>query len=392
MRRRAAPLLAAVILASGCPGKTGEDDAGARADGSTAQCSPACPEGSSCVDGICVETVCGDGIVSPGEECDDGNETAFDGCEPDTCTFTCTEDARCSDAASWNGVEVCDLERHVCVAGTAAEDGATCETGICRSGECVGAGCGNGVLEDGEECDDGNDASGDGCENDCTFSCTSDASCDDENACNGIESCDLSAHTCVAGTAPNCDDGSQCTVDTCDPALGCVNALIDEDGDGHAPDIYECGDDCNDLRADVHPGHAELCDTVDHDCNGVVVPGDAPIWYLDCDGDGFSTAGAANERSCDEPPPAGCGGGWTTRVPIGADIDCDDTRADRSPGLPEIAGDAANLDENCDGQIACYADADDDGYRTEALVASADADCSDPGEAYASEPAGDCCD
>ena len=34
---------------------------------------------------------CGDGTVDLGEECDDGNAFAFDGCEPNSCTFTCHE-------------------------------------------------------------------------------------------------------------------------------------------------------------------------------------------------------------------------------------------------------------------------------------------------------------
>src|SRR5512134_3778031 len=40
--------------------------------------------------------------------------------------------------------------------------------------------CGNQVVEGDEECDDGNDVPGDGCEPDCTGSaCTTDANCDD---------------------------------------------------------------------------------------------------------------------------------------------------------------------------------------------------------------------
>ena len=47
--------------------------------------------------------------------------------------------------------------------------------------------------------------------------------CGDNNACNGVETCDPTGG-CIAGTAPNCDDGDQCTTDTCDPVLGCKNS------------------------------------------------------------------------------------------------------------------------------------------------------------------------
>jgi len=49
-----------------------------------------------------------------------------------------------------------------------------------------------------------------------------------------------------------------------EPFTGCV----DLDGDGE--ESAACGgDDCNDGRADVYPGAAELCDGVDNDCDGI---------------------------------------------------------------------------------------------------------------------------
>jgi len=62
--------------------------------------------------------VCGNGVTEPGEECDDGNISAGDGCAAD-----CTSET----------------------------------PGV----------CGNGILESPEKCDDGNDAAGDGCAPDC---------------------------------------------------------------------------------------------------------------------------------------------------------------------------------------------------------------------------------
>lgn len=81
-----------------------------------------------------------------------------------------------------------------------------------------------------------------------------------------------------------CSDDDPCTDDACDPETGkCVStpATIDLDGDGFkgprpgtvpgAPD--SCGDDCDDTSAAAYPGAAEVCDSVDNDCNGVVDDG-----------------------------------------------------------------------------------------------------------------------
>jgi hypothetical protein len=59
--------------------------------------------------------------------------------------------------------------------------------------------------------------------------CIGSVDCDDGNLCNGVESC--SAGLCVAGTALDCVDTNACTVDSCDPTLGCLHdALTCDDG------------------------------------------------------------------------------------------------------------------------------------------------------------------
>jgi hypothetical protein len=47
------------------------------------------------------------------------------------------------------------------------------------------------------------------------------AACDDSNACTVGDVC--TAGACTGGSALSCDDGLTCTVDTCDPAVGCVH-------------------------------------------------------------------------------------------------------------------------------------------------------------------------
>jgi hypothetical protein len=53
--------------------------------------------------------------------------------------------------------------------------------------------------------------------------------CDDNNACNGVETCDP-AFGCQIGVTPICDDGDSCTADSCDPLVGCVNTAFPNAG------------------------------------------------------------------------------------------------------------------------------------------------------------------
>jgi cysteine-rich repeat protein len=91
-------------------------------------------------------TYCGNGIVEPGEFCDDGNTLDGDGC-----SATCR--AGCGDGL------------------LQPTQGEYCDFGIPNSGcseDCL-RGCGDGALQPGlgEVCDDGNLNSGDGCSADC---------------------------------------------------------------------------------------------------------------------------------------------------------------------------------------------------------------------------------
>ncbi|MCZ7685999.1 MAG: putative metal-binding motif-containing protein [Sandaracinaceae bacterium] len=367
----------------------------------------ACPAGTVCVDEECVESVCGDGVLDAlaAEECDDGNAHELDGCEPD-CTFTCADDGECSDGDPCNGDDVCDVELHVCQTGAPLPEGASCATagvaiGICH-GEpalCVAAGCGNSITEPAEECDDGaNGDDDDGCRDDCTFSCRGDEDCSDADVCTGVETCDPSSHVCVPGSALACVPSDSCHTVTCDPALGCVESLADDDGDGHAPWAGgTCGDDCDDSDPKVYAGAEELCDGVDNDCDGTTDE-TAPIWYVDCDGDGYAASLASARAGCSEPGPSatGCGtatAAWTSRRPVGAvSTDCDDALAAVFPGATEVVGN--ERDDDCDGGELCYLDADGDGYRRldGAVLASVDTDCADDREARSSAPATDCSD
>ncbi len=238
------------------------------------------------------------GCVEPGNPC--APPTKCD--EPNDRCVLCLTDAQCVDTLFCNGVESCDEAAGVCVPGTPP----TCDDGIpCTEDQC--------------------DPSLDACVH------LPGTGCDDGLFCNGMETCD-SLGGCIPGTAPNCDDGVMCTVDACDedndrcvntPNNGlCDNGLfcdgaetchpVDGCQPGTAPDcndavdctIDSCNEDLN--RCDHIPSDAfcndllycngeETCDPL-NDCEAGTPP--------DCDDDVACTVDACNENtnSCDHTP------------------------------------------------------------------------------------------
>jgi cysteine-rich repeat protein len=152
--------------------------------------------------------------------------------------------------------------------------------------------CGDGTLDPGEECDDGNTRDTDGCDRDCTYSCTEDPECDDSSVCS-VDSCDTTRHICVHGFV-SCADDVECTYDHCDDRRGCIHTLTptwyhDEDVDCHGdPDDTVCGlaetprgyvensDDCCDSNHGVHI-HQSGWFAFSYDC------GAGPTFDYDCD-------------------------------------------------------------------------------------------------------------
>jgi len=84
--------------------------------------------------------------------------------------------------------------------------------------------CGDGTIDPGEECEDGNSNDNDACKNDCTRSqCLTDADC----PTNSCQSFSCVSFQCVA--IELCDDNDDCTIDSCNSATGdCSYAPAEE--------------------------------------------------------------------------------------------------------------------------------------------------------------------
>jgi fibro-slime domain-containing protein len=225
------------------------------------------PTGGPCVSTI----VCGDGRVTGDEACDDGNTVGSDGCSADckqveggfTCSSaggpgSCTPVAtlRCGDGILSFG-EFCDdgnlTANDGCSAACQVEAGFICPT---PGRTCTRlAVCGDGMITPPEVCDDGNSRGGDGCNANCSLvepnfvclaagtPCTSTVRCGDR----------------VIGPGEGCDDGNTLPSDGCSPScqveagwrcpLVGVPCVADRCGDGILAGSEQC-DDGNAVGAD----------------------------------------------------------------------------------------------------------------------------------------------
>lgn len=244
-----------------------------------------CGSNGACLVGMCVPATCGNGTVESGEQCDFGSDNGLvPGCNID-CTFSCSGTS-CDDGDACNGVETCDPVVHngasgqACSPGTPETDGTTCGTNmICKNAACVAGVCGDGFVTGTEECDDANQTAGDGCQNDCTFSCVSTDSnrnCTPADMCAGQGTCNDTTHVCAAGTRlPDntfCGTTGFCKTGVCTQPT-CGNGIVErgEDCDGGAGCKADCHWLCVNAATDC--AAAPACDkeqcTAQHTCQAV---------------------------------------------------------------------------------------------------------------------------
>jgi hypothetical protein len=191
--------------------------------------------------------ICGDGITDISEQCDDGKqcEDGFTDCTAnaavcagigggtcaprgtDCCSTACTFKAAtssCDDGNECTQLDLCDgrgnCRGYQPLSCTAP---ATCDI---NTGSCVNAAaplCGNGIVDAGEQCDDGR--SGGCCSDSCTFA-TAGTACDDANACTQTATCD-GAGQCVGTNPVTCGGVADACPGVCNPLTGSCETCRD---------------------------------------------------------------------------------------------------------------------------------------------------------------------
>ena len=248
-----------------------------------------CDAGNGCtVKDVCVQGECQPGVAV---NCNDGNSCTDDSCDPAVgCKFD-NNSVPCSDG------DVCTTQD------------------LCQGGACVGGA----PLG----CDDGNACNGvESC--DVLVGCVAGQvlECDDGNVCNGAESCDPE-DGCQSGPSLNCADGNDCTDDSCDPGEGCIyfqNVAACDDGNSctvgdkcsqgkcMAGSGIACDDEnvCTTDSCDPVVGCLHLLNTAPCDDSNLCTYGDT-CQLGDCVGQGTLPCNDGNpctDDSCD--PDTGC--------------------------------------------------------------------------------------
>ena len=205
--------------------------------------------------------------------------------EPATTEPATTEPVTTGSTTDATTMEPTTAPAPVCGDGN-VDDGEECDdanqddTDSCTNA-CTNATCGDGIVGPGEACDDGNQENADDCTNACALATCGDGAvqpgeeCDDANA-DDTDSCLATCKTATCGDAfvqagvEDCDDANADDTDAC--VAGCKNAA--------------CGDGF--LQTDV-----EMCDDANADDTDACVAGCVPAAC----GDGFVQAGV---EDCDD--------------------------------------------------------------------------------------------
>jgi hypothetical protein len=238
--------------------------------------------GTPCLDGnLCNGTeTCQAGACTAGTalDCDDGNACTVDGCDATAgCQHPAALDGTpCPDTTVCNGAETC--QAGTCTAGAplACDDGNPCTTDSCLPI----SGCQHPAVPNGTGCSDG-------------------------DACNGAETCQ--AGSCTAGAPLACDDGNDCTLDSCDPVGGCQHPAVANGTP--CPDGTVCNgaETCQGGACSAGPplacGDGDACTTdacnALSGCSNTPIPGCTPCAVpADCDDGNPCSADACNAGAC----------------------------------------------------------------------------------------------
>ncbi len=159
------------------------------------------------------------------------------------------------------------------------------------------------------ECDDGVECTDDTCFFGFCRIAVNAAFCQDGVFCNGVERCDTRQGCLPAPVRETCSDDNVCTIDRCDEAAqNCTYSPRDIDEDGDADWFCAAGGDCNDTNPSVNSHVNEVCgDRIDNNCDSRIDEAacgrpryDICSDALDVSAGGFfmlSTNGAASDYS-----------------------------------------------------------------------------------------------
>ncbi|CAE7559633.1 GAT1 [Symbiodinium natans] len=181
--------------------------------------------------------ICGDGLIAGAEACDDGNLVPGDGC-----------DGNCQVEVNW-----------VCCDPKPGSSGSGCVPGLAVDREliCGTPTCGNGRRDPGEGCDDANRIAGDGCGQLCQvepgYACIPMAV--QGPGRNVPDICEAVCGDGLLVLGEECDDGNVATGDGCGP-----NCLLEQQGTSCPPTSDGNGGVCRATCGDGVRGPVEECD------------------------------------------------------------------------------------------------------------------------------------
>lgn len=191
---------------------------------------------------------CGQPIPSTGEFCCACNgvgpfaNTCFEANTPETCAA-----AGCEPVA--NGA--CDPVTELCVtsgchADSDCDDNTACTIDSCdpNDPQADNDGC---VFTD-KVCDDESACNGIETCSELDGSCVPGAEviCEDGNVCNGVSTCTEPGGACTTPDNLSCDDGNTCTTDSCDPIDGCSSTPTGDNASCDDGDACTDGSTCSD--------------------------------------------------------------------------------------------------------------------------------------------------
>ena len=351
------------------------------AAGSACKPTDPCAQVGLCDAGKCLATVavdCNDGNSCTADSCEPGSGACVHGAVAGACDdgSACTVDDACDDlqcvgvplptccSSSDDCDDGNDCTQDVCVAGSCSysnqgaaglpceDDNACTKASVCASGFCVPSAL--------VTCDDANPCTIEICDPKlgCVASPLGDAAnCDDGDACNGVALCKGGA--CVNGAAPSCDDANPCTDDTCTAKAGCahvVNVAPCSDGNACTRQDTCTKGSCIGLALVCNDDEMCTADSCDLQAGCVYAPTTAAC----DDGDACTQKDSCAQGHC-----------------FGKPAECDDTNPCTVDSCSEASGcihdPAPNHGHSCDDGNACTGgDACDNGVCVVSLTVSCD--------------------